>query len=68
MRRRVQPVRGRQRGGALRPDPYPDRNDGRLVGRARCVEITGDECLGPTLAASNSNVRQFVASLVNWRQ
>lgn len=29
MRRWVQPVRGRQQGGALRPDPYPARNEQR---------------------------------------
>lgn len=43
MSRRVQPVRGRQQGGALRPDPYPVRNEGRLARRARCVVITGSE-------------------------
>lgn len=46
MRRRVQPVRGRQQGGALRPDPYPVRNEERLARRARCVGITGVEVLG----------------------
>lgn len=46
MRRRVQPVRGRQLGGALRPDPYPVRNEERLARRARCVGITGCEVLG----------------------
>ena len=40
--RRVQPVRGRQqqqqqRGGALRPDPYPMRNEERLDTYAPCV-------------------------------
>ena len=37
MRRGVQPVRRRQRGGALRPDPYPARSEERLAGRAPCV-------------------------------
>lgn len=61
MRRRVQAVRGRRRGGALRPDPYPVRTDGRLTGRARCVVITGSEVL-----LSNSDARRSSVLSIGW--